>query len=310
MNRLTALLCGALLLPAAPRAQVPAPSVPVGLRPKVRPVAAAPARREQLRVYLLLGQSNMAGRGVVEAADTTAPARVWRLNPAGQWEQAKDPLHFDKPVAGVGPGLSFGRAMAAAEPEAVIGLVPCAVGGTAISTWQPGALDAATNTHPYDDALRRARVALQSGTLAGILWNQGEADSSPEKSQAYAQHLAALIGRLRQDLGAPAVPFVAAQLPAFQYERPDSLGPRRASAGAVQLNATVAGLAQTVPHYAYITTEGTRHRGDQLHYDAASARLLGRRYAAAMLRLQAEATSPPAPKPKSRAPAKPTKSRT
>ncbi|GAB3830281.1 sialate O-acetylesterase [Hymenobacter jeollabukensis] len=307
MLRLTVLTT---LLPLAALAQTPARPVAAGLKPQVRTAVAPPARREQLRVYLLLGQSNMAGRGVVEARDTTATARVLRLNATGQWEAAKDPLHFDKPVAGVGPGLSFGRAMAAAEPDAVIGLVPCAVGGTAISAWQPGAADAATNTHPYDDALRRARLALQHGTLAGILWNQGEADSSPAKSTAYAQNLTALINRLRQDLGAPDVPFVAAQLPAFQYERPDSLG-RRINAGAVQLNQAVARLAQTVPHYAYVTAENTRHRGDQLHYDAASARLLGQRYAAAMLKLQAAAKPKAESKPelKTKSKAKPAKSR-
>ncbi|RAK68258.1 sialate O-acetylesterase [Hymenobacter edaphi] len=299
------------LLPLAALAQTPARPVAAGLKPKVRTAVAPPARREQLRVYLLLGQSNMAGRGVVEAQDTTATARVLRLNAAGQWEEAKDPLHFDKPVAGVGPGLSFGRALAAAEPAAVIGLVPCAVGGSAISYWQPGAFFPDTKVNPYDDALRRARLALQHGTLAGILWNQGEADSSPEKSSAYAQNLTALINRLRQDLGAPEVPFVAAQLPAFQYERPDSLGRRRINDGALQLNRAVASLAQTVPHYAYITAENTRHRGDQLHYDAASARLLGQRYAQAMLKLQAEAKPKPKAEltPKSKSKAKSAKSR-
>ncbi|WP_262888612.1 sialate O-acetylesterase [Hymenobacter sp. HDW8] len=108
------------------------------LRPRLREVVAPPARKEQFRLYLLIGQSNMAGRGVVAAQDTLPNPRVLRLNQAGQWEVAKDPVHFDKPVAGVGPGLSFGKALVAQEAGITVGLIPCAVGGSAIALWQPG----------------------------------------------------------------------------------------------------------------------------------------------------------------------------
>jgi hypothetical protein len=45
------------------------------------------------------------------------------------------------------------------------------VGGSGIDAWAPGAYFADTKTHPYDDALARARVAQQTGTLAGIIWH-------------------------------------------------------------------------------------------------------------------------------------------
>ncbi|RZK15243.1 MAG: hypothetical protein EOO56_23260 [Hymenobacter sp.] len=82
------------------------------LKPRQRVVVAPPARKEKFRLYLLIGQSNMAGRGYVEAPDTVPNRRVLRLNPAGQWEVAKDPLHFDKPGAlrpRAGGVLGFGR---------------------------------------------------------------------------------------------------------------------------------------------------------------------------------------------------------
>jgi hypothetical protein len=252
------------------------------LQPRLRAVAGPPARKAQLRLYLLVGQSNMAGRGAVEAQDTVPNPRVLRLNQAGQWEIAQDPVHFDKSVAGVGPGLSFGQALAAQAPGQTIGLIPCAVGGSGMAFWQPGAYFPDTRTHPYDDALARARRAMQSGTLAGIIWHQGESDSSPEKSSAYQQQLADLIQRLRRDLQTPNVPFVAGQLPAFQFEQGDGTGPRR-------VNQAVAALAQTVPHYAYVTAEGTHDVGDHTHVDAASARLMGQRYARAMQTLQRSA---------------------
>src|SRR5690606_744569 len=90
-------------------------------------------------IYILMGQSNMAGRGkVTERYAKQQHPRVTMLNQAGEWVPAMHPVHFDKPtIAGVGPGLSFGIAMAEANPEATIALVPCAVGGTPIAKWVP-----------------------------------------------------------------------------------------------------------------------------------------------------------------------------
>ncbi|MBC6608855.1 sialate O-acetylesterase [Hymenobacter sp. BT188] len=278
------LLSLALLLTSSAGAQ--------NLRPRLREVVAPPACKEQFRLYLLIGQSNMAGRGGVAAQDTVPDPRVLRLNQAGQWEVAKDPVHFDKPVAGVGPGLSFGKTLVAQAAGITVGLIPCAVGGSALAVWQPGVFYPATNTYPYDDALARAKAAMQHGTLAGILWHQGESDSNPAGSQAYAQNLTELIARLRQDLQAPTVPFVAGQLPAFQLEKTDSLGRKTTNAAAGSLNQAVASLARTVPHYAYIRAEGTHDTGDHIHLAAASARLMGQRYARAMRRLQAKIKRP------------------
>jgi hypothetical protein len=262
-------------------------------QPRVRTVVTPPARQKKLQLYLLVGQSNMAGRGYVEAQDTVPNRHVLRLNPAGQWEIAKDPIHFDKPVAGVGPGLAFGRAMATADISSSIGLIPCAVGGTGIDAWAPGAYFADTKTRPYDDALARARLAQQTGTLAGIIWHQGETDSSPEKSTTYGPKLAALIARFRADLQAPNVPFVAGQLPDFQFTKTTPDGTTQPNPGAERVNAAVAALARTVPHYTYVSAAGTTERGDQLHFDARSARLLGQRYARAMQQMQRQARRRP-----------------
>jgi hypothetical protein len=259
------------------------------VKPRQRQVVAPPARKEKFQLYLLVGQSNMAGRGYVEAQDTVPSRHVLRLNPAGQWEIAKDPLHFDKPVAGVGPGLAFGRQMAAADTSLVIGLIPCAVGGSGIDAWSPGAYFADTNAHPYDDALARARLAQQAGTLAGIIWHQGETDSSPEKSAVYAPKLTALIARFRADLQSPNLPFVAGQLPAFQFTKIGPDGLPHPNPGAERVNDAVAALGRTVPHYAYVSAAGTTDRGDHLHFDARSARLLGQRYAKAMQKIQRRA---------------------
>ena len=102
-----------------------------------------------LQIFLLAGQSNMAGRGVVEARDSAVHPRVLKLDQTMKWVPAVDPLHWDKPkIVGAGLGRSFGLVVASRNADARIGLVPAAVGGSPISTWEPGALDPVTGAHP------------------------------------------------------------------------------------------------------------------------------------------------------------------
>lgn len=231
----------------------------------------SPADRP-LSLFLLVGQSNMAGRGRVGAVPPDPRILAWSREDA--WVPARDPLHWDKPEAGVGPGLAFATAMAAADPTARLGLIPAAVGGTSITRWLPGVQDPVTRSFPYDDAVRRARLAMRDGTLQAILWHQGEADRGEAARARYADRLVELAARLRADLQAPEVPFIAGELAQLKAER---------SADTAAFNAVLAGLRGRIPRFAVVTAEGLRDGGDQLHLDTASARELGRRYAAALL---------------------------
>ena len=238
-----------------------------------------------MQLFLLAGQSNMAGRGRVEAQDRVPHDRVRMLDRQLAWMPAIDPVHFDKPVAGVGPGRSFGLAVADADSTAIIGLVPTAVGGSPITSWESGALDSATHTHPYDDALIRARAAMRSGTLKAILWHQGESDSREPAASLYEARLRALIERFRSDLGAPDLPFIIGQLGRFDK------GPW--SAAKERVDAAQRSVAAQMHNVAYVSSEGLTDRGDTTHFDAASARELGRRYAKAYATLRASGSTHP-----------------
>ncbi len=227
----------------------------------------------RLRLFLLIGQSNMAGRGAVEADDQTEDPRIWMLTKDLTWVPARDPLHFDKPaVVGVGPGRAFARQVAATNPQMNIGLIPCAVGGSGIDVWQPGAYYEPTKSHPYDDALARAKKALEQGQLAGILWHQGESDSQPDKVAVYEQKLTAFINRLRVDLNAQSVPFIVGTLGDFYVAKHPVAG---------QVNAILRRLPATLRHVYCASATGLTDKGDSTHFDSASARALGSRYAAA-----------------------------
>ena len=228
-------------------------------------------------LYLLMGQSNMAGRGQLDKESGTTDPRVLMFARELNWKPASDPLHFDKPFAGVGPGLAFGKQMAAANPRMRIGLIPCAVGGTSIQAWAPGAEDQATHTHPYDDMLKRVREAQKMGVLKGVLWHQGEADRAA--SATYGQSLASLIARLRREFDAPNLPFVAGELGTFNSEN---------LADTEKFNAGLQALTNTLKGCACVSSRGLKDRGDHLHFNAESARILGQRYAEAMLALQSQ----------------------
>jgi len=226
-------------------------------------------------LYLLVGQSNMAGRGKVDDESKNVNPRVLMLAKDLKWRPAVDPLHFDKSAAGVGPGLSFGKCMADACPKVKIGLIPCAVGGTSIKVWVPGAQDKVTKAFPYDDMLKRMKEAQKTGVLKGIIWHQGEADRG--SAAQYGQWLTDLIERIRRDLGATGVPFVAGELTPFKEESAAATG---------KFNEVVQGLSGQVKCYACVKSDGLGHKGDNLHYSSEAARELGRRYAEKMIALQ------------------------
>ena len=86
-------------------------------------VTHGPSSLRPVHMFLLAGQSNMAGRGQLpdpaeskgkqgEKEDRDDRLLVW--GPDDTWKTAQHPLHYDKPEkAGVGPGLSFAQGVVA-----------------------------------------------------------------------------------------------------------------------------------------------------------------------------------------------------
>lgn len=215
-----------------------------------------------LELFLLIGQSNMAGRGAVEPQDRVPHPRVFMMNKRYAWVPAVDPLHSDKPaLIGVGLASTFARVIAEESPEVAVGLIPAAFGGTSLDEWKPGG-------PLYNNALDRAKEAMAQGRLAGILWHQGESDAAPELAATYPERFAAMIAQLRKDLGAEEVPVVVGEIGRFVV-------------GGEAINAALARVPDRVPRCALVSTEGLTDQGDQLHFDTASFRELGRRYAKA-----------------------------
>lgn len=220
--------------------------------------------------FLLIGQSNMAGRGYFgEVPHIENPLCKMLRN--GKWQPMSEPICPDRPIftgktrSGVGLSASFADAYANAFGEA-IGLIPCADGGTRMEEWQPGEV-------LFDHAVMQTKLAMRSSTLAGILWHQGEADSTPERAPLYHDRFLNMLNTMKKELGIGDLPVIVGELGRFFVNREG-----KDPAMIASVNDTLRQLANEIPNAGFVTSEGLESRGDNLHFSSASYREFGLRY--------------------------------
>jgi hypothetical protein len=130
--------------------------------------------------------------------------------------------------------------------------------------------------------LLRIKLAMKEGTLKGILWHQGGNDAGdPALYRAYKEKFLRFVATLRRDLNAPYVPFLASELAPFAMHEP----------GVAAITQTFHDVEDELLHYGVVSTSGLRPMPDGAHFDAASQRELGRRYAEKMKVLQQDKSS-------------------
>ena len=108
-------------------------------------------------LFLLIGQSNMAGRGTMLPEDTEKPIDgVWLLNDKGEIEPAVNPLNKyssirkDLSMQQINPGYGFAKKIHESTGRKIL-LVVNARGGSSISQWNPDS----KNYNFYAEAVRR-----------------------------------------------------------------------------------------------------------------------------------------------------------
>ncbi len=217
-----------------------------------------------LDIYLLIGQSNMAGRAqiLVPDFDTLFGTFLFTGDSVHPWEPAVNPLNKystirrELSVQQLSPGYYFAKTMMAKEPAKRLGLVVNARGGTSIDLWAPG-------TTYFKDAVSRTRQALHSGHLRAILWHQGESDV--KKYREYPDKIVTLIGALRKELNSPGLPFIAGEV---AEEKPNRAG----------FNVMLKETLSKIPYTSVVSVTGLTTY-DSTHFDTRSMRILGERYA-------------------------------
>ena len=231
--------------------------------------------KEDVWIFMMAGQSNMAGRGAIEAQDRILNNRILTINSENKVIVAKQPIHFYEPSrAGLDCGLSFGTEMLKKVPDNVsILLVPTAVGASSISQW------ITDETHRgvtlFSNFSKRLKVSLKHGIMKGILWHQGESDAAEPKIQAYQGNLKILFDRFRKVAGNKSLPIVMGKLGSF-YPMQENWD---------MINAAIEAYATSDEFCEVIETSDLEHKGDRVHFNAVAQRTMGKRYAEIMLKL-------------------------
>lgn len=226
----------------------------------------------KMDLFLAIGQSNMAGRAPYDDA-TEEMDGVYLATPQAGMEISTNPMNQysnvrkDISVQGMGPHYQFALNMRDSLPHHTIGMVVNAQGGTSITVWyKPGK----TN---YDKTIERAKKASKWGEWKGVIWHQGESDVTNGASDNYATYkdrLATLANSLRTDLGVDTLWFIVGELSQKETQ--------------AAFNQTVIqSVASYIPYSDYVVSTGTALLSDNIHFDEASVKLLGQRYAEKVL---------------------------
>lgn len=229
-----------------------------------------------IHAFLLIGQSNMAGRGAIEEAIPVDNTHIKVLR-NGRWQKMFRPVNPDRSFSGVSLAESFAEAYAN-KYGVDVGLIPCADGGTSLAQWQPGGL-------LFDHAVYQARLANRTSTIAGILWHQGEADCKDGLHQTYAQRFTVIADALREELGLWDVPLLVGGLGDYLADYTNAKD-ERVCANYHLVNAQLQSLATTLPRCGFVSAEALTPKPDNLHFNAQSLHNFGLRYFAEFEKLR------------------------
>lgn len=166
------------------------------------------------RVFLLGGQSNMAGSGIyaeLEEPYNEPPAGVkaWHK---GQWRDLGPGLsaHPEK----FGPEIAFGHAMRKAYPDDDIYMIKLAAGGT--SLFHSWSIEGGPMYKRFLVTVKAATKNLDHAeityTIDGMLWMQGETDAQKGKGADYKANLTGFINRIREVFEVKDMPFVLGRI--------------------------------------------------------------------------------------------------
>ncbi|SEW42835.1 sialate O-acetylesterase [Chitinophaga arvensicola] len=216
--------------------------------------------------FLMVGQSNMAGRGFIKEVTPIYDEHIKMLR-NGLWQTMSEPINYDRPGAGVGLAASFAAAWRLKHPGEQIGLIPCADGGTSLDDWAVGGA-------LFDHAVAQAKLAQRISALDGILWHQGESDCSVERAAAYGEKFAVIVNAFRKELNVPDIPLIIGGI--GDYLTKGIYGKYFETYPLV--NQALQQFAGHTPHCYFATAAGLTANPDEIHFNAASQRVLGVRY--------------------------------
>jgi len=243
--------------------------------PKRTEVISNSINKENVWVFIMAGQSNMAGRGVVEPEDTVSDKRIFSINKNEQIIIAKEPLHFYEPErTGLDCGLSFAKTLVKKIPDNVsILIIPTAVGGSSIRQWLGDSVY--RDVKLFSNFLAKVEIAKQNGIIKGILWHQGESDANENDIPLHKQRLGLLFSKFRAAVGNNELPVLLGELGSFSENQ----------ANFNLINKAIHEYASEDKNSRVILTNDLKDKGDHLHFNSKGQRAMGKRFAKAYLKM-------------------------
>ena len=225
--------------------------------------------------FLLIGQSNMAGRGLREEEIWVDTTHIKTLR-NGKWQQMFRPINPDCWTSGANLAESFAEKYAATYGVDV-GLICCAYGGSSLDQWKPGGL-------LFDNAVNQARLASRTSTIAGVLWHQGEQDCHPELAATYRERFEKMMQEFRRQLDLYDVPFLVGEIGDFLPE--GALVERCRLDNYKAVNKALAEIAANNEMTGLVSAAGLTSNADKLHFNSPSLYEFGLRYFAQFEKLR------------------------
>lgn len=242
---------------------------------------------ETVKLFLLGGQSNMAGAG----RKAEAPKETLQPHPRVKMWNGKQFVPFPTGPSkrgSFGPEIGFARAMAAALPNETIYLVKHAVGGTSLhGDWDPkkGRLYAGF-ARKASAAVKALKAKGKTVNAAGMLWMQGEQDSkdsdNPGPAKAYEKNLRNLIATVRKAYNLK-MPFIIGRIHITLLKAKPHRGKDFGQAGVVR--AAMGKVAETDKLVGMIDTDKLGLHKDNVHFNTAGQLKMGKDFARELLRI-------------------------
>ncbi|MDD2475125.1 MAG: sialate O-acetylesterase [Dysgonamonadaceae bacterium] len=228
--------------------------------------------KEKLWVFILAGQSNMAGRGFIEPQDTLPHKNIFTLNKENVCILAKEPLHYYEPkLTGLDCGMSFGRNLVKdLKDDISIVLIPTAVGGSSVSYWLNDSIF--RNVNLRSNLIEKIEWAKEHGTLKGVLWHQGENDATVEKATKYECDLKKLFYLMRYVADDSQLPIVVGELAPFSKKE-------EVRKNYARITNIIYKVAIDDKNIRIVKTSDLKPMSDFIHFDSPSLRIMGERYA-------------------------------
>jgi len=237
--------------------------------PKVELKAQNIPKKDNLWVFILAGQSNMSGRGLVEPQDTIPSKRILTINKNDEIIVAKEPVHFYEPtVKGLDCGLSFSKTMIQHLPDSIsILLIPTAIGGSKISEWLNDSIH--RNISLLTNFKEKVELGKKYGQVKGILWHQGESDAHPVNIPLHSKRLCDLFEKFREVVGNKNLPVLIGELGSYS----------KSNGNWIKINKQINSYVRTDKNSLVIKTADLSDRGDKVHFNSEGQRTMGKRFA-------------------------------